>query len=620
MAVSMRVALRRRTAGTRRRMAGIGAAARLLRTAAPAQAGGAVLVAVLEGVAPTTAAVATKVLIDGLIARDAASVVWGTALVIGALLVIAFLTPVSAYLQTEITRRVELKVSDQLFAAVNAVPRLDQFEHPAFHDRVRLAQQAGLQAPQQVTTGMITIFQAGIGFAGFTIALFAVSPPATFLAVAAVVPSAIVGVRLSAGRAKVEMALSPGRRRTLFYAMMQTDPRAAKEIRLFGLGDFLRGRMLSVLTEVTTTERARDRSILWWQLALQVVSGALFAGAIAVVARGVWTGGDSVGDVALTLAALAGVQAGVTTINSSLGQLTNSLALFDNYRDIIDESVELRSTSSRRATTSPAHLRSGLTMRDVWFRYDEGRPWTIQGVDLHLPAGTSTALVGVNGAGKSTIVKLLCGLYAPTRGEILWDGVPVTELDVAGYRRRFSAVFQDFMTYDLSARENIGLGDLARAAETDAIEDAARAASIHDALAALPAGYATFLSRMFFDETTGERGAQLSGGQWQRLAIARAMMRTDSDVFILDEPSSGLDPDAEYRLTRTLFEMRRDKTSLLISHRLSAVTDADNIVVLHDGRITEQGTHRELVRRGGRYAEMFDKQASGYQDAQVRPS
>jgi ATP-binding cassette, subfamily B, bacterial len=344
-----------------------------------------------------------------------------------------------------------------------------------------------------------------------------------------------------------------------------------------------------------------------------VLTALCFAGAVGIVTASVWSGRRTVGDLALTVAALAAVQAGVAAITASLGQLANALALFDNYRDIVDRPASVADTSGEGTGAAvPQQLVCGLTLHDVWFRYDDHLPWVLRGVDLHLAANTSTAIVGLNGAGKPTLVKLICGLYAPTRGSITWDGVPIESFDLAAYRARFSAVFQDFMTYDLTAAENIAMGDLDRRTDRAAIETAAQGAALHDTLLALPAGYDTFLSRVFVAEDSGERGATLSGGQWQRLAIARGLMRVDADVFVLDEPSSGLDPDAEYQLTRTLAEMSSRRTSVLVSHRLSAITDVDNIVVLAGGAVAESGTHAALVAAGGLYRDLFDKQASGY--------
>jgi ATP-binding cassette subfamily B protein len=236
-------------------------------------------------------------------------------------------------------------------------------------------------------------------------------------------------------------------------------------------------------------------------------------------------------------------------------------------------------------------------------------------VDLVIPAGTAVAVAGRNGAGKSTIVKLLCRLYDPTRGAILWDGVDLRELDVSSLRDRCGVLFQDFMAYDLSAAENIAVGDLSQMDDRAAIEAAAVRAGAHDALVQLPDGYRTMLTRTYFGEQDREdpaTGVVLSGGQWQRVALARTILRQRRDLLILDEPSSGLDARAESEVHRQVTAYRQGGTSVLVSHRLGAVRTADTIVVLDDGRIVEQGPHRRLVSDGGLYADLFALQAEGY--------
>lgn len=260
-------------------------------------------------------------------------------------------------------------------------------------------------------------------------------------------------------------------------------------------------------------------------------------------------------------------------------------------------------------------------------------------MDLEIRPGESVALVGLNGAGKSTLVKLMAGLYRPTRGEVTWNDTDLSAVDPPSLRRRIGVVFQDFMAYDMSAADNIAIGDLGAAGDRPRLRRAADRAGIDTVLHALPHGYDTWLSRMHLPEpastTTvpgrGRRrlsrsappdpepdpapdraGVLLSGGQWQRVALARALLRTDADLLILDEPSSGLDPVAEREIHLGLREHRRGRNSLLISHRLNTVRDADRILVLEQGRVVEEGTHSALLDLDGKYARMFRSQADGY--------
>jgi ATP-binding cassette subfamily B protein len=224
-------------------------------------------------------------------------------------------------------------------------------------------------------------------------------------------------------------------------------------------------------------------------------------------------------------------------------------------------------------------------------------------------------LVGPNGSGKSTVVKLLCRMYDPTRGAILWDGVDLRDMPVDDLRRRIGAVFQDYMEYDLSAAENIALGDVDATGDRHRIEAAADRAGIHDTLAGLPRGYDTVLSRQFGggpDDADPQTGVPLSGGQWQRVAFARSLLRDQCDLLVCDEPSAGLDAEAEHEVHTRLRRYRAGRTSLLVSHRLGAIRDADRIVVLHRGRVAQQGSHDGLLAEGGPYHRMFHLQAQGY--------
>jgi len=311
------------------------------------------------------------------------------------------------------------------------------------------------------------------------------------------------------------------------------------------------------------------------------------------------------------VAAIAGVQGALAMLTASLANAHAQLLLFEHVLAVVEAGPDL--PVAAHPVPTPA-LQWGIELRDVWFRYSDAHPWVLAGVNLFLPAEQAIALVGRNGAGKSTLVKLLCRLYDPVKGQILWDGVDLRDLEPADLRRRIGAVFQDFVQYDLTAAENIALGDVEALGDQERITTAARLAGIHDTIEQLPNGYDTLLSRLFGSAEEAETGTVLSGGQWQRLALARAFLRDKRDLLILDEPSSGLDAAAEHEVHTRLREHRTRRTSLLISHRLGAVRGADQIIVIDDGVIAEQGTHEQLIAADGLYAELFRLQASGYQE------
>ena len=292
------------------------------------------------------------------------------------------------------------------------------------------------------------------------------------------------------------------------------------------------------------------------------------------------------------------------------------MMMFGHYADL----TAAVSTSARRpALPAAPPLRQCLEFDDVWFRYAADHDWVLRGLTLRIPRGTSLALVGDNGAGKSTLVKLLCGFYTPVRGAIQWDGVDIDDVRPASLRARIGATFQDFMTYEFAAHDNVALGDLDAVDDRPRVRAAAAEAGVDTVLSSLPRGYETMLSRTFSDGDAMGNGAGvvLSGGQWQRVALARAALRDRADLLILDEPSAGLDVEAEHEIHRRLTALRQGRTSLLISHRLNTVRDADLIAVLRHGAIVELGNHARLMAEGGRYAELFRLQASGYQDAEV---
>lgn len=390
---------------------------------------------------------------------------------------------------------------------------------------------------------------------------------------------------------------------------------AAKEIRLFGIGDHLRDLMRVERRAINAVQRrVQVRSALIQGLPTLLAAGITAAGLIWAV-RAASAGQLSVGDVSMFVAGIAAVQGGIGSMVLAVSVSQHHLLLFQHYLAVVESGPDLPVREPIRPMPALSH---GIELRDVWFRYSPDHPWVLRGVSLTIPFGRSVGLVGLNGAGKSTLVKLLCRFYDPTRGAVLWDGVDLRSLPIDELRHRVSAIFQDFMAYDLSATQNIGFGDLSGAGDRTRIRRAAGSAGIDAKLTSLPRGYDTLLTRMFAPEPDGTEesyGVVLSGGEWQRVALARAFLREAPELLIMDEPTAGLDPDAEHEIHEAAQRYRLHRTSLLISHRLNTIRDADRIVVLHDGRVVEQGDHAELLAAGARYASLFAKQAAGYEMA-----
>lgn len=572
--------------------------------------GGAVVTACL-GAYPVAIAWLVKLILDGLVSPQQVDPRWALVALVAVVLVANPLAHGERYFGGELRRGLQLLVQVRLFDAVNRFPGLGPFEQPTFHDRIELAEQAGQSGPAEVVTSTTSTLQAAITVSGFLGSLLVLDPRVALVAVAAGAPSVLAELHVSRGRADLAWRLSPARRRAMKYAMLQSDTQAAKEIRMFGLGDFLLGRMASLVRAANDDERAMDVRELRIQAAMGAVAAVALAVGLWIVVARAMAGGLTVGDVSVALTALFAVQPALSNVASRLGVVHHALLLLDHYQGLVDAAAEHAPRGSAGAL--PA-LRQGIELRDVWFRYDDAHPWVLHGVDLRIPRGTTLALVGLNGSGKTTLVKLLCRLYDPARGSVTWDGTPLQDIGHEDLRRRMSVIFQDFMAFDLTAAENIGVGDLDRLGDREAIRAAAGRAGVDGAIAALPAGYDTMLTRLFFREgdDDGQAGVMLSGGQWQRVAVARALLRDRSDLLVLDEPSSGLDAEAEADLYRQVRALRRDRTTLIISHRLGMAREADAVAVLDRGRIVEYGPHDELMRRGGRYAELFSLQAEKY--------
>ncbi|WP_249713958.1 ABC transporter ATP-binding protein [Rhizomonospora bruguierae] len=582
-----------------------------------------VAAALLAAGAPAAAAWLTKLVLDAVAASGSAALPHAAPLALGLAVlgvVVAGVPHLSRYAHHEVERRTARVMRDRLFIAVNRLAGLARLEDPVFHDRLQLAQQATRAAPRQAFTGLIGIGQAGLTLVGFIGTLVVLSPWMVAVIILAALPALGVELLMNRGRAAVAWRLGQPERRDIFYTELLSSVAAAKEIRLFGLGRHFATRMLAELSTIHREQRTVDRRELRWQLALGVFAATVAGAGLIWGVRQAASGALTVGDVSILIAVIAGVQSALTVAAVQVGSVYAALLLFQHYDDVLHTPSDLPAPARTR---SAAPLLDGIELHDVWFRYSDHHPWALRGVNLRIPRGSAVALVGPNGAGKSTLVKLLCRFYDPTKGAITWDGVDLRELDPADLRRRVGVVFQDFMRYDLSAADNIAVGNLSAQHDPDRIQCAARHAHIHDDLVRLHKGYDTLLTRIFSghgDKGRPETGVVLSGGQWQRLALARALVRSDPDLLILDEPSSGLDADAEAAIHARLRAHGAGRTRLLISHRLNTVRDADRIVVFDDGRIAEQGSHDALIAADGVYRRLFNLQASGYLTGATEPA
>ena len=583
-------------------------------TAAPVSAAALLILTIASGSVAALVGWLTKQLFDELargIAVDpqrATALAIATALVGGGAMIILQL---AGYVELTVRSKVTLRVERSLMTKVIGLRGLRHFEDPSFLSQLRLAEEAAHEAPQELTSLVTSLLRVAVQVVTLTAVVAAVAPAIAGLLLFVGAVGLVAQLMRNRWSAAMAEALVHTYRWRDFYRALLIDVRAAKEIRLFGLGSLLLGRLGRASSKAAAGELHVARRGIAIQIGLMAATALVTAGSTFVIVGGVIQGRLTLGGVSLFLAAVAGIQNAFSGVVRQVGAAGRNALTFRNYLEVMDLPMPPRD----RLPDAPP-LARGIEVCDAWFRYAPDAPWVLQGLDLWIPAGGSTGIVGLNGAGKTTLIKLLCRFYDLDRGQILWDGVDVRSLDTESLHRRMSATFQDFMTYELSAAENIGLGSTPDLDDPEQIRAAARLADIDHTLAALPDGFATTLSRTLVaeDDQASTTGTTLSVGQWQRVALARSLMRRDADLLILDEPSSGLDAEAEHRVHRTLEQFGAGRTRILISHRLGSLRGADRIAVLQHGRISEIGPHDELIARAGTYARLFSLQASGYRD------
>ncbi len=339
------------------------------------------------------------------------------------------------------------------------------------------------------------------------------------------------------------------------------------------------------------------RQHLYLDVLANLVSGAVFI----IVALQAFAGRITLGDVTLYVSAITSVQTGLSSLISSFATLHQQRLFFNYFEQLLNLPQPVTVANNFQPVPT---FESGIRLQNVSFRYTEKHPWILRNVNLFIPKGKCVALVGLNGAGKTTVVKLLTRLYDPAEGRILWDGIDITQFDPQELRQRIGTVFQDYMRYALTAKENIDLGNVYQSNTLEQIQNAAKQAGAHKMIENLPQGYDTFLNRYMAENGNG---VDLSGGEWQKIALARVFMR-DADFLILDEPTAALDVETEDHIYTRFAELMHGRTSLLISHRFSTVRMADIIAVLENGQIVACGSHEQLIEQNGTYARLYQMQ------------
>ena len=480
---------------------------------------------------------------------------------------------------------------------------LRHFEDAAVYDKMQNARREASTRPLNLVLGVATIGQHALMLVSFAALLARLSPWSVLIIFVASLPAFIAEVGLSGEAFRLQNWRAPEARRHNYLEWILTRDAHVKEVKLFGLGPLILERYRSLFDKFYSEDKRLALRRAFLGLALGALSLLAFYGGYLYMANNAARAAISLGDLTLYLAVFRLAQGSFQQILSSLSSLYEDGLFMSNLFTFLDIPA-----SAEQPRGPPQTLPRGphrVEFRDVSFQYAGSDRWAVRGINLIVEPGEKLALCGDNGAGKSTLVKLLLRLYEPTEGSILYNGVDVRDLDPVKLRERIGVVFQDFVRYQFSAAENIGLGWVPSLEDRPRIAEAAERGGAGPVLATLPQGLDTMLGGWF------EKGHELSGGQWQKIAIARAFMR-DAELLVLDEPTAALDAEAEHELFKRLAELAKDRSAILISHRFSTVRRADRIAVLRDGRIEEIGTHHELLARRGRYAELFTLQASGY--------
>jgi ATP-binding cassette subfamily B protein/ATP-binding cassette subfamily C protein len=486
-----------------------------------------------------------------------------------------------------------------------ATLELRHFEDADFYDKMQNARREASIRPLSMALETASLLQQLLILFSYAALLVRLSPWSVLLIVVASVPSFIAEARFSGESFRLNTWRAPEGRRQNYLEWILTRDSHVKEVKLFDLAPLVLQRYRALFEKFY----AEDRSLALRKgvagIALGLLSLAAFYGAYAFMAVRAALGAITLGDLTLYLSVFRQGQSSIQSALASIGGLYEDGLFMSNlfaYLDIGTGGEQPR----RLPPLAPAQARSqDIEFRDVSFRYPGTDKWVLKGVSLRLAAGEKVALVGENGAGKSTLIKLLMRLYDPSEGSILYGGVDLRDMDARDLRDRIGVLFQDFVRYQWTARENVGIGWVPALEDRGRIERAIDDGGARPVIEQLPQKIDTMLGGWF------EEGHELSGGQWQKIALARAFMR-HSEVLVLDEPTASLDAEAEHELFVRLQQLAADRTAILISHRFSTVRRADRIAVLQEGRVEELGTHEELLARGGRYAHLFKLQASGY--------
>ena len=486
---------------------------------------------------------------------------------------------------------------------------ISSFDMPEFYEKLENASREAGYRPISILQAVFGVVSTVISLVSFIVILVSVSPIAPIAIIVFSIPTAIVSFVYRKKNFEYIRRRSGDRRKMQYYGDLLTNKDMVKEIRMFDLSDTFINCYKDTFTRYFGGVKRLIVAESGWNVGVSLASSGVNCALFLYIAKKVYDGAIAIGDYTLYTGALNSIATCITSMISTFALVYEGTLFIDNVIAFMNEKGKIR------ALGEVLHVKRGVAHRidfkNVWFTYPGQDHPVIKGVDLTIEEGQTAVLVGLNGAGKTTLIKLLTRLYDPTEGVILFDGEDIRRYDVKELYSTFGIIFQDFGRYAFTAGENIMFGDVSRGYDEAAVKEAARQADAHGFISKLKNGYNTNLMKYFDPE-----GTELSTGQWQKLSVARAFY-ADADFLILDEPTASLDAIAEQEIFNQFEELRRGKTTLFVSHRLSSATTATKIFVIDGGRLIEEGTHAELMARGGKYAELFTTQAKRYLETQT---
>ena len=480
---------------------------------------------------------------------------------------------------------------------------LAHFEDAEYYDKLVRARREASSRPLSLVTKTFDLLRNVISLIAIGVFLFQFSPYAVLLLSIAGVPAFIAEAKFSGEAFRVNKRRSAERRMQIYLEMVLTREDGVKEVKLLQLGKIFLQRYVDIFLAIYKEDRSLVLRRGVWGYGLGIIASGAFYFAYGWVGFAAIAGAITIGQMTMYIAQFRLGQSAVTSSLTSVNGMYEDNLYLSNLTEYLEHEVPEQS-GNLHAGPRPE---DGIRFESVSFFYPGSDVPALDNVSLHITPGESLAIVGENGSGKTTLIKLLTRLYTPTQGQILLEGLPLQDWDIDTLRRKIGVIFQDFARYQLIVGENIGIGDSDNLDSENEIEIAAKKGMADEFVRDLPSGYKTQLGTWFKD------GKELSGGQWQKVALSRAFMRSKADILILDEPTAAIDAKAEADIFAHFAELTANRISIIISHRFSTVRRADHIIVLEKSKIMEQGSHEELLELGGQYATLFKLQAEGYQ-------